>query len=149
MLRGTADARRGQVGAPRRASRVAGTLHETAAFAVQGGFASVPWEDDLIVPVHWIAPHPDTPERRLLMAVLEDALWTIRKGVPIRHEPLAVAQARAWIASTATSWLCDFERICVELGLEPEPIRRAVLQGKAGERYHFGYRHAAGLRGAA
>jgi hypothetical protein len=49
-----------------------------------------------------------------------------------RHrEADVVADARAWLKSTDTSYLYSFEFICLALNLEPTGIRRKVLGGTA------------------
>lgn len=55
------------------------------------------------------------PERRLMLAVLLDAL----------HRP----SARAWLASEDRSWPFSFASICDALGLESTYLRRRLLRG--------------------
>ena len=69
------------------------------------------------------------PERRLLFAVLVDAILRARRlseapRTAARHELL---EAERWIRSEDRSWPCSFVNVCEALGLAHEPLRRAVL----------------------
>lgn len=82
---------------------------------------------------------PDTPERRLLRAVLEDAILCVRsKPVPYaspdgdccRTTLVREATVR-WFQTRGDERLFSFESICFHLGLPAERVRRAVLHGTA------------------
>jgi hypothetical protein len=65
------------------------------------------------------------PEKRLLLAVLEDAVNTLQHYATVssgrgRH---IFVDAAEWFASTAADRLFDFESICQALGLDPSYIR--------------------------
>lgn len=68
------------------------------------------------------------PERRLMFAVLEDAVQVCLKNAgtedPRRRELLS--EAEDWIADRDASWLYAFENICLVLDLEPDYIRRGL-----------------------
>ena len=82
------------------------------------------------------------PERRLMFAVLEDAVKVCLKNVgtedPGRRELLS--EAEDWIADRDSTWLYSFENICSVLDLEPDYIRRGLRATKerANERAHLG-----------
>ena len=84
-----------------------------------------------------------TPEQRLMLAVLSDALdlllARLRPGaLKATSRPRAIAEARAWVESDDTLWPFSFENVCGALGLHPDWLRRRVLalheQVQAGER---------------
>ena len=60
-----------------------------------------------------------TPERRLLLALLEDG---------IRRARLGQEQERKWVESTSSAQPFSFARLCDAFGFAPEPIRREVLR---------------------
>jgi len=72
---------------------------------------------------------PAHPERRLLRAVLTDAMATIlkenravgRRTVKMRREALA------WVVSNDRSGTFSFERICEALGIHSDGLRTKVL----------------------
>jgi len=68
------------------------------------------------------------PERRLMLAVLEDAIADFQRlgfaTTPAgRREFLA---ARAWIELDGSDWSFSFAAICEALGLDAQGIRRAL-----------------------
>jgi len=72
------------------------------------------------------------PERRLMFAVLEDAVNICLKNAgtadPQRRELLS--EAEDWIADRDSTWLYAFENICSVLDLEPDYIRRGLRAWK-------------------
>jgi hypothetical protein len=72
-------------------------------------------------------------ERRLLIAVLEDAVDVYRKQVGA-HDPRSKAlfhDAEAWIEDLDCTWLFSFQNICDVLDLDAEYIRRGLRALKA------------------
>jgi hypothetical protein len=83
-----------------------------------------------------------TPERKLLLAVLDDAISLIRRGArgdrpPVNHwdrrispdTPDPIAEARAWMArGDIGSPPYTFLRVCQELDLDPSWVRRQAAQ---------------------
>lgn len=68
------------------------------------------------------------PEKRLMIAVLKDALLVVRR-YQASEGPWAQRQLREaeeWFASHDTSWPFAFERICEELALDPDHVRAGV-----------------------
>jgi hypothetical protein len=68
-------------------------------------------------------------ERRLMLAVLEDAIRTLllaRRAVVPRKR---VLRDRAWLESTSRSEPFDFESICDALGIDPSYLRARLLAG--------------------
>jgi hypothetical protein len=74
---------------------------------------------------------PETGERALMRAVLQDAILCLRghaTGATSANErQRAAEQAYRWIASRDTTWPFAFESICHVLGLEPSSLRRRLL----------------------
>ena len=68
------------------------------------------------------------PEKRLMLAVLEDAVGTFQKYVTsaTRRGQRLFAEAEEWFAASATEWPFGFENICEALSLEPAYIRRGL-----------------------
>ena len=60
------------------------------------------------------------PEKRLMLAVLEDAVGTFQKYVTssTRRGQRLFAEAEEWFAAPATEWPFSFESICQALGLD-------------------------------
>jgi hypothetical protein len=63
-----------------------------------------------------------TPERRLALGVLADAVRQVRLGGE------RAADDEAWFASPATEHPFAFVAICEQLGLDPEHLRRGLRQ---------------------
>jgi hypothetical protein len=64
-------------------------------------------------------------ERRLMLAVLEDAIVVYQRYALARdpEKRQECTEAREWIASRDTSWPFSFDNICNVLGIDPEYIR--------------------------
>jgi hypothetical protein len=69
------------------------------------------------------------PERRLLLAVLSDAIVLLTRGESsgYRVDPRDIAATARWVRSDDRDWPCSFVSICESLGLAHQPIRRALL----------------------
>ena len=70
------------------------------------------------------------PEKRLMLAVLEDAVGTFQKYVTssTRRGQRLFTEAEEWFAASATDWPFGFENICEALGLEPAYIRMGLAR---------------------
>jgi len=72
------------------------------------------------------------PERRLAVAVLEDAIDCFRKHLDSR-DPKAqqlFVEAEEWICSADRSWPFSFENVCDLLDMNPEYLRRGLIAWK-------------------
>lgn len=71
---------------------------------------------------------PD-PERRLMVAILEDAVSCLSKNprrCP-RQQKKSFEEAHSWInASDAESWIFSFTNVCETLGFDPGYLRRGL-----------------------
>jgi hypothetical protein len=73
--------------------------------------------------------HLHEPERRLLFAILSDAIVRFRQiAAAPRHAQHELREAERWIRSDDREWPCSFVNICETLDIAWEPLRRAVLQ---------------------
>ncbi len=75
-------------------------------------------------------------ERRLMVAVLEDAIRCLQYGAADdkTDKRAQFRDARKWIASTDESWFFSFENVCETLGIDPLVLRRRLLDREcAGE----------------
>ena len=78
------------------------------------------------------------PEKRLMLAVLENALSPLlrnparRHGRVVERRPLT-AEVKAWIASDAHEWPFSFLNICHVLGLDEDALRSALLRQATSE----------------
>lgn len=60
------------------------------------------------------------PEKRLMLAVLEDAVTLYLRG------PAFAPDAADWFASDDTSWPYSFANLCDSLGLDRDAVRSAL-----------------------
>jgi len=68
------------------------------------------------------------PEKRLMLAVLEDAVGTFQKYVTAstRRGQRLFSEAEQWFATETMDWPFAFENICEALGLESSFVRRGL-----------------------
>ena len=116
------------------------------------------FEPDVLAPSQFNAilksSHMPDPERRLMVAVLEDAVSCLSKD-PRRgpgQQRRAFEEAHSWVnADDTESWIFSFANVCEALGLNPGYLRRglnrwsALNQNGAGKprlkKYRSGTRH--------
>ena len=73
--------------------------------------------------------HMSQPERRLLFAILSDAIVRFRRlATAPRHATRELIEAERWIRSDEREWPCSFVNVCEALDIAYGPLRRAVLQ---------------------
>lgn len=67
-------------------------------------------------------------ERRLMLAVLEDAVLVYQRYALSRdpEKRQECKDAREWIASHDTTWPFSFDNICNVLGIDPEYVRSGL-----------------------
>ena len=70
------------------------------------------------------------PEKALLLAILEDALHCYRKFSAARDRlgRDRFREAESWIMGADNHWIFGFANLCDLLGLDPQYIRRGLLQ---------------------
>jgi hypothetical protein len=113
---------------------------------VEGGMTGGLFEPDILLPNQYFAAfrrgRAVEGERRLMLAVLEDAVDSYRKYALTRdpREQACFLEAREWFFSTDRSWLFAFENICDVLEMNAEYLRagldrwRRVLMATEGRR---------------
>jgi len=71
-------------------------------------------------------------ERRLMVAILEDAVDVYRKqaGARDRKRRQLFEDAEAWIESSDTSWIFSFENICDVLAIDASYVRKGLRAWK-------------------
>src|SRR5437667_12852152 len=70
-------------------------------------------------------PEPDAPEKRLMIAILADAINCFVKYSSVRNRcgQRAVHEAERWLLCGDKEWLFSFENICDVLGLNSSYLR--------------------------
>jgi hypothetical protein len=78
---------------------------------------------DVLVPERSAPDTPDAPEKRLMFAVLRNAIIQLRS-----HDAQDVLEAEHWIRDhETTAWLFSFSGICEVLGIESTPFADCLL----------------------
>jgi len=115
-----------------------GCLHQkgmTMAHTVEEHSSST-LEADVIVPSQFFdrirAERSAQPEKRLMLAVMEDAVATFQKSVSgaTRRQRRLLRETEEWIGSSDTSWPFSFENICAALDIEPGYLRIGLKRWK-------------------
>ena len=72
------------------------------------------------------------PEKRLMLAVLDDAINCYRDNLFSRREKnkRLFDEAKKWIAAPGGDWIFGFDNVCESLGFNPEYVRRGLLRLK-------------------
>ena len=74
-----------------------------------------------------------SPERRLMLAVLEEALLDLRRSAnrgTLRMRRLA-DEVEGWSAANDDGWPCSFLRVCQALGLDAAAVRTRLARWRA------------------
>jgi hypothetical protein len=81
-----------------------------------------------LTPVVEVAPKPESDKRRLMLAVLEEALTTFQRGLvsDVAERRKHACEVETWVASDAVDWPFAFENVCDCLGIEPDYVRRRM-----------------------
>jgi hypothetical protein len=90
------------------------------------------------------------PERALIVAILDDAVHDYRKYNRARdlEGKERFRAAERWVREDRDDWIFTFKNVCELLGLDPDYVRRGLLDAKDKEegktrRHHGVRRHAA------
>ena len=95
----------------------------------EGGSSAGLFEPDILLPNQYFAAfrrgRAVEGERRLMLAVLEDAVDSYRKYALARdpREQACFLEAKEWLVSDDRSWLFAFENICDVLEMNAEYLR--------------------------
>lgn len=97
------------------------------------------FQPDILLPAQYLATTQRKtylePEKRLMLAVLEDAVICFQKYVrsSSAKERLSFDEAEAWILDEDSHWLFSFVNICEALGLDPNYLREGLIEWKKRE----------------
>jgi hypothetical protein len=99
------------------------------------------FEPDTIMPTQFYAMFKNSqyrePERRLMVAVLEDAVSCLSTDLHrcnLRQRK-QYEEAKAWVATDEESeWIFSFKNICEVLGMDPSYLRRGLIRPVTGSR---------------
>jgi len=71
-----------------------------------------------------------TPEKRLMLAILQDAVACLEKGLFRTSQRCSrpAHEAAQWVAERDRTWLFSFESICDNLNLDAEALRQQLLK---------------------
>jgi hypothetical protein len=98
----------------------------------EGGTGAGLFEPDVLLPNQYFAAfrrgRAVEGERRLMLAVLEDAVDSYRKYALARdpREQSCFLEAREWFLSDDRSWLFAFENVCDVLEMNPDYLRSGL-----------------------
>jgi hypothetical protein len=74
-----------------------------------------------------------SPEKRLMLAVLEDAVMCFQKYALAQNGKgkRLFCEADDWILEENGDWLFSFENVCAAFGLDPNYIRQGLTRAKS------------------
>ncbi|NIO09936.1 MAG: hypothetical protein GTO40_18800 [Deltaproteobacteria bacterium] len=75
------------------------------------------------------------PEKRLMLAVLEEAIGCFKKSIfgRSRRQATLFRNADTWILGENDDWLFSFDSICENLGIEPAYLRKNLVRWKTNQ----------------
>jgi len=103
----------------------------------------LPLDFEPVLPAQWGAERGHNaalqPEKRLMLAVLSDAIELVLRdgGAVNTRKAVLIRRAAEWISSNDRGWAFSFVNICEALGVEPERLREGLarfVQQRAGTR---------------
>jgi hypothetical protein len=117
-------------------------------------------QPDVVLPIQFLQQTLATPEKRLLLAVLEEAVGTYQRYASAprldRRNRAALADVEAWFASDDSLWLYSFVAICDAVGLDATYVRSGLGMWADTHRtpqleleqfpYRFPFRRVSGVR---
>ena len=75
------------------------------------------------------------PEKRLMLAILDDAVACFQKYVTAQRprETALFQEVEEWFMEKDSDCFFSFENICESLGLDPDYLRKGLVQWKEGQ----------------
>jgi hypothetical protein len=107
---------------------------------------------EILLPVQFGGHDTYRGEKRLMLAVLEEAVGTFQRQLDAksRRGQRLFREAEEWIRSRDTSWTFAFENVCNTLGLDPDYLRDGLERSKyrwpAGDTRVHRFRRVSGRR---
>ncbi|MGH7766177.1 MAG: hypothetical protein ACREQP_01880 [Candidatus Binatia bacterium] len=104
-------------------------------FTVEDRVASL-FQPDTLMPAQYLDTYRRKthlePEKRLMLAVLEDAIACFQKYLLVRDAKgrEMFRDAEGWILEEDSEWLFSFENVCEALGYNPAYVRRGLMSWK-------------------
>lgn len=106
--------------------------------------ASVIWEEkvaslfqpDILVPAEYFETVRTRacvdPEKRLMLAILEDAIQCFQDNVLARNgiRKKLFEEAEEWILEGGDDWIFSFENVCEVFGFNPHYMRQGLIRWK-------------------
>jgi hypothetical protein len=94
-------------------------------------------EAGAVLPVQFFPARAICSEKRLLIAVVEDALEIHRKYscTPSRRHAHLFAETKRWLFSNDTAWPLSFLNVCSALGIDAASIRAQLTGAPAAARH--------------
>jgi hypothetical protein len=88
------------------------------------------------------------PEKRLMLAVLEDAINCFQVNVMARsgRRKKLFNESEDWIMGWDDDWIFSFVSVCELLGFNPEYVRRGLLRWKEKKLAHIPTPHSRGKK---
>ena len=102
----------------------------------EGGTGAGLFEPDILLPNQYFAAfrrgRAVEGERRLMLAVLEDAIACFQKYALARDERglELFREAEEWVLQQDSEWLFSFDNTCESLGINPEYLRAGLVRWK-------------------
>lgn len=94
------------------------------------------FQPDILLPAQYLGTFGRKanlePEKELMLAVLEDAIWCFQKHIfaPDSKRRGLFRDAEAWIFEENSDWLFSFENICEFWGFNPQYVRQGLVRWK-------------------
>ena len=82
---------------------------------------------------------PLEPEKRLMLAVLEDAFYCFQENYAARHgkKKQLFDKVEQWFFGTSNDWVFSFENICSVVGFNPEYLRKGLVRWRENQRSKY------------
>jgi len=97
------------------------------------------FQPDILLPAQYFATtkrkdHLE-PEKKLMLAVLEDAVWCFQHYLLAQEqrEKSLFRDAEEWIMEEHADWLFSFQNVCEALDLNPKYVRKGLMRWRERE----------------
>ena len=110
-------------------------MNHEASLSVEEKIASL-FQQDTLLPAQYFDTYRRKshlePEKRLMLAVLEDAITCFQKHALTRESrgKALFREAEEWIFADSNEWLFSFDNVCEPLGFNPKYVREGLTTWK-------------------